>query len=47
MRASAAWSIPGRNCLACNGDLEQYCQFNATWTYNAKERNGEQLTFGG
>jgi alcohol dehydrogenase (NADP+) len=36
-----------RNCLACNGDLEQYCQFNATWTYNAKERNGEQLTFGG
>ncbi|WP_213773755.1 NAD(P)-dependent alcohol dehydrogenase [Bradyrhizobium sp. dw_78] len=36
-----------RGCSACNGNLEQYCQFNATWTYNAKERDSEQLTFGG
>jgi alcohol dehydrogenase (NADP+) len=36
-----------RHCSACNDDLEQYCEHGATWTYNARERNSEQLTFGG
>ena len=36
-----------RQCLACNDDLEQYCEHGPTWTYNCKERNSEQLTFGG
>jgi alcohol dehydrogenase (NADP+) len=27
--------------------LEQYCEEGPTWTYNSKERGGEQLTFGG
>lgn len=36
-----------RHCSACNDDLEQYCEEGATWTYNATERNSDQLTFGG
>jgi uncharacterized zinc-type alcohol dehydrogenase-like protein len=36
-----------RVCSACKADLEQYCEQGATWTYNSKERNSEQLTFGG
>jgi alcohol dehydrogenase (NADP+) len=36
-----------RECSACVEDLEQYCEKGATYTYNAKERNSEQLTFGG
>ena len=36
-----------RHCAACADDLEQYCEEGATWTYNAKERGGERLTFGG
>ena len=36
-----------RQCSACKADLEQYCEQGATWTYNAKERGSEQLTFGG
>lgn len=36
-----------RHCDNCNADLEQYCFEGATWTYNAKERGSEQLTFGG
>lgn len=36
-----------RRCAACNGDLEQYCLEAPTWTYNARERGSEQLTFGG
>ena len=36
-----------RHCSACNDDLEQYCEEGPTWTYNATERGGEQLTFGG
>jgi uncharacterized zinc-type alcohol dehydrogenase-like protein len=36
-----------RQCSACNEDLEQYCERGATWTYNARERNSQQLTFGG
>ncbi len=36
-----------RECSACQEDLEQYCERGATWTYNARERHSEQLTFGG
>ncbi len=36
-----------RQCSACEDDLEQYCEHGATWTYNSKERNGKNLTFGG
>jgi uncharacterized zinc-type alcohol dehydrogenase-like protein len=36
-----------RTCSACKANLEQYCEQGATWTYNAKERGSEQLTFGG
>ncbi|TKR29535.1 NAD(P)-dependent alcohol dehydrogenase [Luteimonas gilva] len=36
-----------RHCDNCKADLEQYCFEGATWTYNAKERGGERLTFGG
>ena len=36
-----------RQCSACKADLEQYCEQGATWTYNARERGSEQLTFGG
>jgi alcohol dehydrogenase (NADP+) len=36
-----------RRCSACNEGLEQYCAEGPTWTYNAKERGSEQLTFGG
>ena len=36
-----------RHCSACHEELEQYCEEGATWTYNAKERGSDQLTFGG
>jgi uncharacterized zinc-type alcohol dehydrogenase-like protein len=36
-----------RQCSACNEDLEQYCERVPTATYNSRERNSEQLTFGG
>lgn len=36
-----------RHCSACEEGLEQYCENGPTWTYNAKERNSEQLAFGG
>jgi uncharacterized zinc-type alcohol dehydrogenase-like protein len=37
-----------RQCSACNDHMEQYCERGgATWTYNAKERGSQQLTFGG
>ncbi|MEO8977703.1 MAG: NAD(P)-dependent alcohol dehydrogenase, partial [Casimicrobiaceae bacterium] len=36
-----------RQCSACKADLEQYCERGATLTYNGKERDSEQLTFGG
>jgi len=36
-----------RQCSACKESLEQYCEQGATWTYNAKERGSEKLTFGG
>ncbi|MDH1524010.1 NAD(P)-dependent alcohol dehydrogenase [Achromobacter mucicolens] len=31
----------------CRLNLEQYCEENATLTYNDKERGSDQLTFGG
>lgn len=36
-----------RHCSACKEDLEQYCENSPTFTYNSKERDSEQLTFGG
>ena len=36
-----------RRCAACEDGLEQYCEKGATWTYNAKERVGGGLAFGG
>jgi len=36
-----------RHCDHCNADLEQYCAEGATWTYNSKLRNSEELAFGG
>ncbi|MEJ1963081.1 MAG: NAD(P)-dependent alcohol dehydrogenase [Gammaproteobacteria bacterium] len=36
-----------RQCAACKQNLEQYCEQGPTWTYNAKERGSERLTFGG
>jgi uncharacterized zinc-type alcohol dehydrogenase-like protein len=36
-----------RTCSACAEGLEQYCEKVPTWTYNSKERNSENLAFGG
>lgn len=36
-----------RQCAPCRINLEQYCEEGATWTYNAKERGSDNLTFGG
>jgi alcohol dehydrogenase (NADP+) len=36
-----------RNCSACNEGLENYCENGATVTYNGKERESGNLTFGG
>ncbi len=36
-----------RRCAACEADLEQYCAEGPTPTYNGRERDGGQLTFGG
>ena len=36
-----------RQCSACEEGLEQYCEEGPTVTYNGKERNSDQLTFGG
>ncbi len=36
-----------RQCAPCRTNLEQYCEEGATWTYNAKERGSDNLTFGG
>lgn len=36
-----------RHCAACEADLEQYCLEGATLTYNSKERETGQPTFGG
>jgi uncharacterized zinc-type alcohol dehydrogenase-like protein len=36
-----------RHCSACDEGLEQYCENGATVTYNGKERESDNLTFGG
>ena len=36
-----------RRCEPCDADLEQYCGEGPTWTYNSRERDTKQLTFGG
>jgi len=36
-----------RTCSACRDDLEQYCEQDATLTYNDRERGSDRLTFGG
>ena len=36
-----------RTCSACADGVEQYCENAATWTYNSKLRDSEQLAFGG
>jgi len=36
-----------RSCSACRDELEQYCEKGAIFTYNGKERDSEQLTYGG
>jgi uncharacterized zinc-type alcohol dehydrogenase-like protein len=36
-----------RHCAPCEAGLEQYCTEGATWTYNARERGSDRLTFGG
>lgn len=36
-----------RTCASCNDGLEQYCENGATWTYNSKLRNSDELAFGG
>jgi uncharacterized zinc-type alcohol dehydrogenase-like protein len=36
-----------RSCPACESGEEQYCQSGATFTYNAPEKDGSGITFGG
>lgn len=36
-----------RRCAPCESGLEQYCQEGMTGTYNATERDGKTLTYGG
>lgn len=36
-----------RTCAACRDGLEQYCDEGPTFTYNSKERGGDQVTLGG
>jgi uncharacterized zinc-type alcohol dehydrogenase-like protein len=36
-----------RHCSACNEGLENYCENGPTVTYNGKERDSDNLTFGG
>ncbi len=36
-----------RDCPACASGEEQYCQNGATFTYNAKEKGRETITYGG
>lgn len=36
-----------RNCSSCNQGLEQYCVEGMTGTYNALERDGKTIAFGG
>jgi uncharacterized zinc-type alcohol dehydrogenase-like protein len=36
-----------KECSACKGGLEQYCQRGTTWTYNAPDRITGENTYGG
>lgn len=36
-----------RKCSSCNAGLEQYCVEGMTGTYNAYERDGKTIAFGG
>lgn len=36
-----------QHCDPCEQGLEQYCEEGATWTYNARERDGGAPTLGG
>jgi uncharacterized zinc-type alcohol dehydrogenase-like protein len=36
-----------RECSNCKKGLEQYCKKGATGTYNDRERNSKEITFGG
>ena len=36
-----------RACASCEEDLEQYCEKGMTPTYNGRERDSKELTFGG
>lgn len=36
-----------RTCAACSAGEEQYCESGATFTYNAPEKNGPGITYGG
>ena len=36
-----------RECDNCKNDLEQYCLNGATYTYNAPDRQGDGITYGG
>ena len=36
-----------RICEPCEAEVEQYCVNGCTWTYNGRERESKQLTFGG
>ena len=36
-----------RSCASCNAGLEQYCVEGMTGTYNAYERDGKTIAFGG
>ncbi len=36
-----------RQCASCRADLEQYCEKGPVWTYNSKEYQNQQPTYGG
>jgi len=36
-----------RQCASCTRGLEQYCEKNATYTYNSPDKNSGGVTFGG
>ena len=36
-----------RRCASCTRGLEQYCEQNATYTYNSPDKNSGGVTFGG
>jgi uncharacterized zinc-type alcohol dehydrogenase-like protein len=36
-----------RSCASCSEGLEQYCEGQIVWTYNALEKDGKTRTYGG